>query len=84
MIFCYAHGKEVVGEQLEEQVGFPATTDAGNYLYQTITLTVNQLLEIFIAFSIYGILNFCRMCQLFQVQKFRISPRTPNKWHKFR
>ena len=43
-------GKEVVGEQLEKQVGLPATANAGDYLYQPIPLTVNQLLETSVAF----------------------------------
>ena len=41
MNFCYARGKEVVGEQLEKQIRLPATTNASDYLYQTITLAVN-------------------------------------------
>ena len=41
VFFCYARGKEVVGEQLEKRIRLSATTYASDYLYQTIALAVN-------------------------------------------
>ena len=80
VVIGHARSKEVVGEQLEEQVRLPAAPNAGDYLYQSVPLAVNELTEISVAFYFHTVLNFRHMCQLFQEQRCGVSLRTPSKW----